>query len=91
MNVCGNDSKHLAHGFHLRILTISFLLFLGGVWSQIQCKDVLLEDSDISKAICEYASQSGIEHLVLGSSAKTSLLKYATLFLSHVVILQISL
>ncbi|KAK7352810.1 hypothetical protein VNO80_18239 [Phaseolus coccineus] len=41
----------------------------------IHCKDVLLEDSDVSKAITEYVSQTGIEHLVLGSSAKTSLLK----------------
>ncbi|ESW09127.1 hypothetical protein PHAVU_009G102500 [Phaseolus vulgaris] len=41
----------------------------------IHCKDVQLEDSDVSKAITEYASQTGIEHLVLGSSAKTSLLK----------------
>ncbi|CAJ1973825.1 unnamed protein product [Sphenostylis stenocarpa] len=41
----------------------------------IQCKDVLLEDSDISRAIIEYVSQTGIEHLVLGSSTKTSLLK----------------
>ncbi|KAL2637648.1 hypothetical protein AAZV13_06G071600 [Glycine max] len=42
----------------------------------IQCTDVLLEDSDISKALIEYASQAGIEHLVLGSSTKTSLLKF---------------
>ncbi|XP_027190554.1 U-box domain-containing protein 52-like isoform X2 [Cicer arietinum] len=41
----------------------------------IQCKDVLLEDADVSKALIEYATQAGIEHLVLGSSAKTSLLK----------------
>ncbi|XP_027354171.1 U-box domain-containing protein 52-like isoform X2 [Abrus precatorius] len=41
----------------------------------IQCKDVLLEDIDVSKAIIEYASQTGIEHLVLGSPAKTGLLK----------------
>ncbi|TKY74623.1 U-box domain-containing protein 52 [Spatholobus suberectus] len=41
----------------------------------IQCKDVLLEDVDISKAIVEYASQAGIEHLVLGSSTKNGLLK----------------
>ncbi|KAK7410328.1 hypothetical protein VNO78_01032 [Psophocarpus tetragonolobus] len=41
----------------------------------IQCKDVLLEDSDIPKALIEYVSQTGIEHLVLGSSTKTSLLK----------------
>ncbi|XP_020204948.1 U-box domain-containing protein 52-like [Cajanus cajan] len=41
----------------------------------IQCKDVLLEDVDISKALIEYAAQAGIEHLVLGSSTKTGLLK----------------
>ncbi|KOM41888.1 hypothetical protein LR48_Vigan04g208600 [Vigna angularis] len=41
----------------------------------IQCKDVLLEDSEVPRAIIEYASQTGVEHLVLGSSAKTSFLK----------------
>ncbi|XP_024635216.1 uncharacterized protein [Medicago truncatula] len=41
----------------------------------IQCKRVLLEDADVSKALIEYASQVGIEHLILGSSAKTSLHK----------------
>ncbi|KAK7351445.1 hypothetical protein VNO77_10921 [Canavalia gladiata] len=41
----------------------------------IQCKDVLLEDVDAAKAIIEYTSQAGIEHLVLGSSTKTGLLK----------------
>ncbi|KAL5074213.1 hypothetical protein RYX36_013197 [Vicia faba] len=29
----------------------------------IQCKDVLLEDSDVAKALIDYASQAGIEHL----------------------------
>lgn len=41
----------------------------------IKCKRVLLEDADVSKALIEYASQVGIEHLILGSSAKTSLHK----------------
>ncbi|XP_020989735.1 LOW QUALITY PROTEIN: U-box domain-containing protein 35-like [Arachis duranensis] len=41
----------------------------------IQCKDVLIEDVDVAKAIVEYATQAGIEHLVLGSSSKTGLLK----------------
>ncbi|WVZ21616.1 hypothetical protein V8G54_008938 [Vigna mungo] len=71
MNVCGNESSYLADGVHLRILIISFVLFLG----VIQCKDVLLEDSEVPRAIIEYASQTGVEHLVLGSSAKTSFLK----------------
>ncbi|KAK7311822.1 hypothetical protein RJT34_10199 [Clitoria ternatea] len=42
----------------------------------IQCKDVLLEDVDVTKAITDYASQAGIEHLVLGSSTKSSFLKF---------------
>ncbi|MED6130549.1 hypothetical protein PIB30_002145 [Stylosanthes scabra] len=41
----------------------------------IQCKDVLIEDVDVSRAIIDYATQAGIEHLVLGSSSKTGLLK----------------
>ncbi|KAI4337438.1 hypothetical protein L6164_015856 [Bauhinia variegata] len=41
----------------------------------IQCKDVILEDTDISRALIEYASQSAIEHLILGSSTKTGLLR----------------
>lgn len=41
----------------------------------IQCKDVILEDVDVSKAIIEYASQAGIEHLVLGCSTKNGLFK----------------
>lgn len=41
----------------------------------IQCKDVLIEDVDVSKAIIEYAAHAGIEHLVLGSSTKAGLLK----------------
>ncbi|KAF7830169.1 U-box domain-containing protein 52 [Senna tora] len=39
----------------------------------IQCKDVILEDEDISKALIKYASHSKIEHLVLGT--KTGLLR----------------
>ncbi|KAE9587015.1 putative protein kinase RLK-Pelle-RLCK-IXb family [Lupinus albus] len=41
----------------------------------IQCKDVLLEDVDVSKALIEYVSNAGIEHLVLGSSTKAGLFR----------------
>ncbi|KAF7830173.1 U-box domain-containing protein 52 [Senna tora] len=41
----------------------------------IQCKDVILEDVDISKALIEYTSHTAIEHLVLGTSTKTGLLR----------------
>ncbi|KAI5354721.1 PREDICTED: U-box domain-containing [Prunus dulcis] len=42
----------------------------------IQCKDIVLEDSDIAKALNEYVSQSAIEHLVVGASAKTGFLRF---------------
>ncbi|XP_027189273.1 U-box domain-containing protein 52-like isoform X2 [Cicer arietinum] len=41
----------------------------------IQCKDIVLEHGDVSKALIEYTSQSAIEHLVIGSSSKSSFLK----------------
>ncbi|XP_028781270.1 U-box domain-containing protein 52 [Neltuma alba] len=41
----------------------------------IQCKDVILEDIDVAKALIEYASHTAIEHLVLGASTKTGLLR----------------
>ncbi|GAA0155103.1 hypothetical protein Leryth_010971 [Lithospermum erythrorhizon] len=34
----------------------------------IQCFDVILEHSDVAKALAEYVSSSGIENLVLGAS-----------------------
>ncbi|KAG4931095.1 hypothetical protein JHK84_048087 [Glycine max] len=42
----------------------------------IHCKDVVLEDVDISKALIEYASQYAIEHLVIGSSNKGGFLRF---------------
>ncbi|MED6114277.1 hypothetical protein PIB30_078754 [Stylosanthes scabra] len=41
----------------------------------IRCKDILLDDVDVCKALIEYASQSIIEHLVLGSSSKSTFLR----------------
>lgn len=48
---------------------------------QIHCKDVVLEDVDVSKALIEYVSQLAIEHLVIGSSNKTGFLRYGSLCL----------
>ncbi|XP_024005430.1 U-box domain-containing protein 52 [Eutrema salsugineum] len=42
----------------------------------IQCKDVLLEDSDVAKALVEYANQVIIEVLVIGSSSKGGFLRF---------------
>ncbi|KAK3007835.1 hypothetical protein RJ639_014337 [Escallonia herrerae] len=41
----------------------------------VQCQDVVLEDTDVVKALVEYVSQSGIEVLVLGAAPKGGLLK----------------
>lgn len=48
---------------------------------QIQCKDVLLEDSDVGKALVEYANQVIIEVLVVGSSSKGGFLRFVLSFL----------
>lgn len=43
---------------------MNFFLF------QIQCLDVVLEDTDIAKALTEYVSYAAIETLVLGAPTK---------------------
>ncbi|CAH8387464.1 unnamed protein product [Eruca vesicaria subsp. sativa] len=43
---------------------------------EIQCKDVLLEDSDVGKALVEYANQVIIEVLVVGASSKGGFLRF---------------
>ncbi|KAK5814180.1 U-box domain-containing protein 35-like isoform X1 [Gossypium arboreum] len=40
----------------------------------IPCKDVVLEETDVAKALIEYVSQAGIEILVVGASTKTGFL-----------------
>ncbi|KAF6167354.1 hypothetical protein GIB67_043215 [Kingdonia uniflora] len=41
----------------------------------IQCKDVVLEDMDIAKAIIEYVSHAAIETLVVGSSSRNAFIR----------------
>ncbi|KAG2699831.1 hypothetical protein I3760_07G207000 [Carya illinoinensis] len=41
----------------------------------IRCRDIVLEDTDVAKALIEYTSHSAIENLVVGSSSKTGFLK----------------
>ncbi|XP_023524076.1 U-box domain-containing protein 52-like isoform X1 [Cucurbita pepo subsp. pepo] len=40
----------------------------------IQCKDVVLEDTDIAKALTEYAANTAIENIVVGASSKSGFL-----------------
>jgi len=42
----------------------------------IQCRDVVLEDTDVAKSLIEYVSQSSIETLVVGASSKTGFLRF---------------
>ncbi|XP_024031652.1 U-box domain-containing protein 52 [Morus notabilis] len=42
----------------------------------IQCKDIMLEDIDVAKALTEYVSQAAIENLVLGASARNGFLRF---------------
>ncbi|CAL9233790.1 unnamed protein product [Arabidopsis halleri] len=42
----------------------------------IQCQDVLLEESDVAKALVEYVNQAAIEVLVVGSSNKGGFLRF---------------
>ncbi|KAK9279235.1 hypothetical protein L1049_012913 [Liquidambar formosana] len=41
----------------------------------INCKDIILEDTDVVKALIEYVSQTAIEHLVIGASSKSGFLR----------------
>ncbi|KAG6608223.1 U-box domain-containing protein 51, partial [Cucurbita argyrosperma subsp. sororia] len=42
----------------------------------IQCKDVVLEDTDIAKALTEYAANTAIENIVVGASSKSGFLRF---------------
>ncbi|GAU34848.1 hypothetical protein TSUD_259280 [Trifolium subterraneum] len=42
----------------------------------IQCLDVLLEDTDVVKAITEYVSHAAIENLVIGSSSRHGFIRF---------------
>ena len=46
---------------------------------QIQCKDVALEDTDVTNALVEFVTQSAIEILVLGAPSKNGFLRYEPL------------
>lgn len=44
----------------------------------IFCKDIVLEDLDVAKALIEYVTQAGIENLVVGATAKSGFLRFKT-------------
>ncbi|KAL5782850.1 hypothetical protein ACOSP7_007879 [Xanthoceras sorbifolium] len=42
----------------------------------IQCKDVVLEETDVAKALIEYVSQTSIETLIVGASSNKGFLRF---------------
>ncbi|GMI83855.1 hypothetical protein like AT2G24370 [Hibiscus trionum] len=42
----------------------------------IQCKDVVLEETDVAKALIEYVTHAAIEVLVIGASTRSGFLKF---------------
>ncbi|XP_074565005.1 U-box domain-containing protein 52-like [Curcuma longa] len=52
----------------LREIFVPFRCFCSR--KDVHCKDIVLEDTDVAKAIVEFVSQSSIEKLVIGASPK---------------------
>ncbi|KAJ0984146.1 hypothetical protein J5N97_002502 [Dioscorea zingiberensis] len=42
----------------------------------VQCKDVVLEDTDVAKAIAEYVAHSAIEKLVVGATSRGGFVRF---------------
>lgn len=60
-----NDTKDLFLTFHCYCTR-----------KDIQCLDVLLEDTDVVKAITEYVSYAAIENLVIGATSRHALIRF---------------
>ncbi|PWA75234.1 hypothetical protein CTI12_AA243940 [Artemisia annua] len=61
---------------HIKDLLISFRCFC--MRKHVRCIDVILEDTNIAKALAEYASQAAIEFLVLGASSRNGFIRSKT-------------
>ncbi|XP_020553494.1 U-box domain-containing protein 35 isoform X2 [Sesamum indicum] len=44
----------------------------------IQVNEVLLEDTDIARSLCDYVKNNNIEHLVVGASVKSGFVRFKT-------------
>ncbi|XP_019707763.1 U-box domain-containing protein 35 [Elaeis guineensis] len=44
----------------------------------VHCKDIILEDTDIARAIIEFVSQAAIEKLVVGAPSKSGFVRFRT-------------
>ncbi|KAI3748537.1 hypothetical protein L6452_11673 [Arctium lappa] len=71
-----DSANKLQNEKQIRDLFLTFHCFC--TRKQVQCIDVILEDTNIPKALAEYASQVGIEYLVLGASSRHGFIRFKT-------------
>ncbi|WMV57070.1 hypothetical protein MTR67_050455, partial [Solanum verrucosum] len=43
---------------------------------RIQCYDIVLDDTDVARAVIEYATRTGVEVLIVGASTRGGLLRF---------------
>ncbi|KAK4414907.1 U-box domain-containing protein 52 [Sesamum alatum] len=70
------DSGKVALDSQAKELFLPFRCFC--TRKDIQVTEVLLEDADIARALCDYVKNNYIEHLVVGSSAKNGFVRFKT-------------
>lgn len=58
----------LYHNQTIQTLTTPILV-------QIQVSEVVVEDNDVAKAVCEYVNNNSIETVVVGSSPKNGFVR----------------
>lgn len=45
----------------------------------VSCRDIVIEDVDVGKALIEYVSQAGIDNLVVGATTRSGFLRFKTI------------
>ncbi|KAD7479960.1 hypothetical protein E3N88_03096 [Mikania micrantha] len=72
----GPDGNKLQNEKLIRDLFLPFRCFC--TRKHVQCIEVILEDTNIAKALAEYASQAAIEFLVLGAASRHGFIRFKT-------------
>ncbi|KAL2517419.1 Protein kinase protein with adenine nucleotide alpha hydrolase-like domain [Abeliophyllum distichum] len=69
-----NGSTNADSDAHLKELFLPFRVFC--TRKDIQCCDVVLDDTDVARALTEFVKQSAIDVLVVGAAAKGSIFRF---------------
>ncbi|XP_010913853.1 U-box domain-containing protein 35 [Elaeis guineensis] len=72
----GQQDDPASAGSHAKDLFVPFRCFC--TRKNVQCKDIILEDTDIAKAIIEFVSHAAIEKLVVGAPSKGGFVRFRT-------------